>query len=426
MSAPETERPVSAHLDPLVDRLEHALGPEFRVLRAIGEGAMARVYLASETALERLVAVKVLRPEFVGDETASRRFLREARAAARLAHPGVVRIHRVGEMDDGLPFIVMEYFEGRALTDVLAAESPLSLERARRILAQIAAALAAAHAKGVIHRDVRPGNVLVESGTERIALVDFGIAGIKETGSEVVTRLTRTGESLGDPRYASPEQLLGEPVTEATDVYSFGVLAYEVLTGAGPYPAGTDRERVAAHLQQVPRPLAELRPGLPAELLLMEKCLAKRPEQRPRAERLAPALDGSTAAAGPDYETEAPFFPALAAFLDELRRRRVYRVAVAYLAAVFILLQGADLVLPVLATPGWVYPAIVAVSLAGFPVVLVLSWIFDVTRSGIRRTPAPDSATALPADRMLRNTLKVAGLLASVAAAALAGRWLLG
>jgi serine/threonine protein kinase len=420
--------------DAVAERVAQAIGGDLHLLRPLGHGAVAHVYLAGETALERLVAVKVLRPELAADEVVRRRFAREARAAARIAHHNVVIVHRVGTLEDGLPFLVMEYVEGRTLEDVLSAGGPVVPERARELLAQVAAALAAAHEKRIIHRDVRPGNILIEDATGRAVLTDFGIAGIKETGSEVVTRLTRASEVLGDPRYASPEQLLGEPITDETDLYSFGVVGYELLTGSGPYAAQSAREMIAAHLKGTPRPLREGRPDLPVELArLLERCLAKKPEHRPQAREVLAALEAmdaggarstATGAAAAAAEHEPPFFPALSSFLAELKRRRVYRAAVTYLAAAFVVLQGADIVFPALAVPGWIFPVLVSATLAGFPVVIVLTWIFDLNRGGIERTP--DAGELLPGERIARRVFLGIGVLVTVLLTALAAWWLLG
>jgi eukaryotic-like serine/threonine-protein kinase len=416
-----------------IDLLQGELAPEFRPLRRIGDGAVALVYLVAETALERLVALKVLRQEIAVDDVVRRRFTREAQAAARIVHPNVVVVHRVGELRCGLPYLIMEYVEGRTLEDLLASQGAMEMDGAIELLTQLASALAAAHEKRIIHRDVRPGNVLIEDGTSRAVLTDFGIAGIRETGSEVVTRLTRASEVLGDPRYASPEQLLGEPVTEAADVYSFGVLGYEILARAGPFTADSPRALVAAHLQQTPRGLREVRADVPAEAaLLVERCLAKKPEHRPRAADVAAALAALAATRkasshggeAPAADDEPPFFPALASFLGELRRRRVYRAAATYLAATFVALQGADIVFPALSVAAWVLPALVIAAAAGFPVVLVLTWIFDINRGGIERTPDPE-LTLLAGERIARRTVQIVSLVLTVFAAALFGWWML-
>ena len=269
------------------------LPPGLDLVRSCGRGKMATVYLARETELGRLVAVKVLRPEVAADDTARMRFEREARSAASLAHPNVVSVFRFGRLDDGTPYQVMTYVQGRTLADRLRAQGSLPEAEARTLLLQVASALAAAHRKGIVHRDVRPGNVLIEEETGRALLADFGIAAVLEGGgggSE--PRLTKTGQVLGDPQYASPEQLLGERVTGQADVYSLGILGYELLTGEGPYDARSMRELITAHLTGEPRPLARLRPGVSQDLAdVLLRCLAREPAHRPRAEDVVRRLE---------------------------------------------------------------------------------------------------------------------------------------
>ncbi|HSG48168.1 MAG TPA: serine/threonine-protein kinase, partial [Longimicrobiales bacterium] len=236
--------------------LEEELAPEFQVSRVLGKGSMGTVYLAREVALERLVAVKVPLPELARDDEVRARFIREARAAARISHPGACSVYRAGQLDDGTPYLVMQYLEGRTLADVLAAEGPFSRDTALSILEQVAGALAAAHAQGIIHRDLRPGNVMWNEATGRAILTDFGIAGILETGSQTVSRITRAGQRLGEVGFVSPEQLQGETLTEAADIYSLGVLAHHLLTGEGPFAGSSPAQLLKAHIQDSPRALA--------------------------------------------------------------------------------------------------------------------------------------------------------------------------
>jgi serine/threonine protein kinase len=414
-----------------LERLDNALAPEFKVLRPIGEGAMAQVFLAREAALQRLVAIKVLRPELALDTIARKRFEREARSAAKLSHPAVVAVYRVGVLEDETPYLVMQYVEGRNLGDTVRAEGPLDEGDARQILAQLASALAAAHANGIIHRDVKPANVVWTRADGRAVLMDFGIAGIIESGNES-TRLTTAGRILGDPGYMSPEQLLGEPLTEAADVYSLGILGYEILTGSGPYRTTNRAEQAAAHLRQEPQKLSTLRPGVSAALAdLLERCLSKRPEHRPRAAEVARRLNtlDEPAAAQPaggvipphTFSDATAHFPALDTFLAELKRRRVYNVAFLYAVAVFAILQGAELVLPSLPVRAGAYDVLVAIALGGFPLALVLGWMFDITSTGIRRST---SATG-PAGRVKLIWLQAVGLALSLLLAGAIGWWIL-
>ena len=228
---------------------------------------------------------------FAGDETTQRRFEREARSAARIQHPNVATVYRIGRTPGGLPFLVLPYVEGGTLEDRRAAAGELSLEEVRRYLAQAAAGLAAAHRLGVVHRDVRPANLLYDRGTDRVLLTDFGLAALLDALQEDALRLTLPGEVLGNPRYASPEQLSGEAVTERADVYSLGVVGFELLSGELPFDAPTLPAVVAAHLRGHPRRASEVRPDVDPELDgLIARCLNRRPEQRPFAADIAEAL----------------------------------------------------------------------------------------------------------------------------------------
>jgi serine/threonine-protein kinase len=263
--------------------------PDFEVVRVLGEGSVARVYLAREPALKRMVAIKVLLPKHAKVQTTRLRFEREAHSAARVQHPNVATAFRFGHMDDGSPYLVMPYVVGGSLADRLAG-GPLSMVEARRHIAQIASALAAAHRLGIVHRDVRPANVLYDRDSDRVLLTDFGIAAVLEDGSANL-RLTRPGEALGNVSYASPEQLRGETVTDRADVYSLGVMAFEMLTGRLPFAAANPVQMSVAHVTAQPARLRELLPEADEMLeALLGRCLQKRPEQRPFAEEVAKAL----------------------------------------------------------------------------------------------------------------------------------------
>jgi DNA-binding SARP family transcriptional activator/tRNA A-37 threonylcarbamoyl transferase component Bud32 len=277
--------------EPEADWPARALSPEFELIRPIGEGSMARVYLAREPVLGRLVAIKVLSEAFAHDRTAQLRFEREARAAARIQHPFVATVFRVGRIGEGVPYLVMPYVSGGSLEDRLAASGRLPLPLARRFVGQVSAGLAAAHRLGIVHRDVRPANLLHDRETDRVLLADFGIAAVLETGQEQMLRLTRPGEKLGNPAYASPEQLRGEQVTERADVYSLGIVAFELLTGRLPFDAATPLQMTAAHVRVEPHRVSAFRPEVDAALDdLVQRCLNKRPEQRPFAADVADAL----------------------------------------------------------------------------------------------------------------------------------------
>ena len=399
--------------------MAEALAPEFELLRPIGSGRWAHVFLAREAALKRLVAVKVLRPEVGEDETARGRFEREARSAAGISHRRVPAVHRTGRLASGLPYMVQEFVEGRTLRDRLEAAGAARPDETRKILADVAAALSASHEKGVIHRDVRPGNVMLERDTGRAFLMDFGIAAVRDSGDQSETRLTQTGEILGDPHYASPEQLRGESVTAQADVYSLGVLGYEILTLTNPFGSGSRHELFTAHLRGDPRDLPwEITAQDPELGETLKRCLQKEPARRPRAEEVRCALEGEgdSSTASPSGGGILQPFPRLAAFVSELRRRRVYQVAVAYMFGALVVIEGVrNVFIDGLGLPDAVYTGIVIVALTGFPAVLTLSWLYDLTSRGIERTEPSDGKTG--------RAYKIAGLIGASVLAIAAGWW---
>ncbi|MBI1893589.1 MAG: protein kinase [Candidatus Rokubacteria bacterium] len=260
----------------------------YEILEELGQGAMGIVYKARDPQLDRIVAIKTLRrdlglpPEQYAE--LKRRFYQEATAAGRLNHPNLVSVYDVVEVD-GVPYMVMEYLEGRTLADLIASEGPLRPRQATHLVSQVCSALEYAHAHGVVHRDIKPGNILV--GADGVAKVsDFGIARI--SGSTV----TRTGVMVGTPAYMSPEQLSGRGVDGRSDLFSLGVALYEALTGVNPFQA----DDLAALLYRVvhvdPPPARQRNPKVPPALdAVMARVLAKVPDQRyPNARAFAEAL----------------------------------------------------------------------------------------------------------------------------------------
>ncbi len=258
----------------------------FEIIEEIGRGGMGIVYRARQTALGRQVAIKVLPPQLAAREGNSvERFFREARAAAKLTHPNIVTIHDVGQQDD-FYYIVMEEVKGRPLHVMLRESGRLSVKQAAAILTQVASALDYAHSQGVIHRDVKPANILVrDDGTAK--LVDFGIARVAQEPG-----LTATGFSFGTAAYVAPEQIEGAEASAVSDIYSLGVVLYEMLTGQPPFRGATPTSVLYKHVHEPPPTLRSLAPDLPAKLEpIIKKALAKDPVDRyPTASALAAAL----------------------------------------------------------------------------------------------------------------------------------------
>jgi serine/threonine-protein kinase len=289
--------------DHLLDRLVVAVGTQYLVDAEIGRGGMAVVYRARDIRLNRRVAIKVLPPELAFNTDVRERFLREAQTSAQLAHPSIVPIYTVDERE-GLVYFVMALVDGETLGERLKREPRLPLAQARALLMDVADALAYAHAHGVVHRDIKPDNIMLDRGTGRPIVTDFGIARAAAGDS----RLTVTGVALGTPAYMSPEQALGErEVDGRSDLYSLGIIGYQMLAGEPPFRASNTPAMLVKHVSETPRPLGQLRPDAPAQLVnAIARALAKKPEDRwPDAIAFRDALAGAREAA-PFAERPAP------------------------------------------------------------------------------------------------------------------------
>lgn len=352
----------------LATRLREELAPDLEILRPLGPERPGRVFLGRDRALARLVAVKALDPASAESATAGRRFEREARSIAALSHPNVVHVHRFGRLSDGTPYLVMQYVPGRSAGERLSAEGPLPVEEALRVLATVADALEAVHGEGIVHRDVRPENVLLEEKTGRVVLAGFGIAALLPQGGRDETVLTAEGETLGRPDYLSPEQLRGEPVSDRSDVYALGVSAWRLLTGEGPYGDRTPGEIVSAHLEEEPGSLLEARSGLEADTAdLLRRCLAKAPGHRPSAKHLAARLADPASAPEDGGVARGGVFA-------RLRRRHLFQIVGGYVAAGFAILQGVDQLVGQGILPAVAYRLALLTGLAGVPTAAVLGW----------------------------------------------------
>ena len=293
----------SYHAAKLLARLTALTAGEYEIREEIGRGGMAAVYLAYDLRLNRKVAIKAMLPDLSFHEGMEERFKREARTAAKLDHPNIVVIYAVRDEGDPL-FFVMKFVDGAPLDALIRAHAPLPVGVVQGLLVQLGNALQHAHDEGVVHRDVKPANILIDS-RGNVQVTDFGIAKVVDS-----SQLTRTGLSIGTPAYMSPEQCLGHSGSTFSDQYAMGTLAYELLTGHAPF-AGPAVEIQWAHVKEVPRPLRELRPDCPAELSdAIMRMLAKDPKDRwPTLRAVIPILASGIA---PDADLGRPALSALA------------------------------------------------------------------------------------------------------------------
>ncbi|WP_421118062.1 Stk1 family PASTA domain-containing Ser/Thr kinase [Aquihabitans daechungensis] len=243
------------------NREQVVLNGRYELHRRVGRGGMAEVYLARDRLLDRLVAIKILFPEFATDPSFVARFRREAQAAANLNHPNIVGVYDWGK-ERGTYYIVMEYVDGQTVSEILRNEGPIEPKRAAGIAADVAAALGFAHRKGVVHRDVKPGNVLITKAGE-VKVADFGIARAMTASSE--ENLTQTGSVMGTATYFSPEQAQGKPVDARSDLYSLGVVLYEMACGKPPFSADSPVAIAYKHVQEPIPPLVEKVPDIPPD-----------------------------------------------------------------------------------------------------------------------------------------------------------------
>src|ERR671910_3422932 len=244
----------------------------YRILRKLGSGGMANVYLAEDEELGRRVAIKILNDRYANDDAFIERFRREAKSAASLSHPNIVSIYDRGEAE-GTYYIAMEVIEGRSLKELLLTRGPLSIVEAVHYARQILQALRFAHRHGIIHRDIKPHNNLI--GEQGLKVTDFGIARYGPS------QMTEAGSIMGTAQYLSPEQARGAPVTASSDLYSVGIVLYEMLTGKVPFSGDSAIEIAMKHLNELPKPPSKLRPEIPEDIdRIVLRALAKAPEER--------------------------------------------------------------------------------------------------------------------------------------------------
>jgi beta-lactam-binding protein with PASTA domain/predicted Ser/Thr protein kinase len=275
----------------------------YRILRKLGSGGMANVYLAEDEELGRRVAIKILNDRHASDDSFVERFRREAKNAAGLSHPNIVSVYDRGEAE-GTYYIAMEYLEGRSLKERIVAEGPLPISAAIEVTRQVLRAVGFAHRRGIVHRDIKPHNVLLAQdgpgdGEPRFKVTDFGIS------RTAASQMTEAGSIVGTAQYLSPEQARGAPVDQRSDIYSAGILLYELLTGKLPFTGETPLEIAMKHLSEVPKPPSALRPEVSADLdMIVLRALAKDPEDRfPSAEEMERELSRVAGGAGVTAET---------------------------------------------------------------------------------------------------------------------------
>jgi serine/threonine-protein kinase len=421
---------------------------KFRIVRKVGQGGMGAVYEALHLRFNERRALKVMSPDVASDPEFVKRFEREAILTRRLQHPNAVRVDDIEEAEDGRPYIVMEFVEGQSLKRLIQEEGPLPVPRVSAIIKQVAAALEAAHQLGMVHRDIKPDNIVLLStpAGEQAKVLDFGIAKLKETRLGD-TNLTATGVVIGTPQYMSPEQALGkrgEELDGRSDLYSLGVVMYQMLTGELPFNADTTLALLHAHAFEPPRPIAEVRPDLklPASISgLVMRCLEKKREDRPASaqalidelERAEPEATGKLQTANlPATRTlekaspRAEVRPVTQVRAREIRRRRWWQpllllgsyMSVMAIGGVFLDLglwriAGMDAILGGLAAGGWYLAgrrkpgALRGVGIAALIVVALLTTllygavVFKVATGP--STPFTPVSTETPAVRTLRG-----------------------
>ena len=250
----------------------------YQITERIGRGGMASVYRAHDPGIDRTIAIKFLHAAYCEEEEYRARFLREARAAGMLSHPNIVTVHDVGEIE-GRPYMAMELIEGEPMNELMARSGPMPIRDTLVIVLQLAKALDYAHAKGIVHRDIKPSNIMVLKGTSTVKVTDFGIAHVTTGASS--THQTRVGDVLGTPQYMSPEQTKGSKVDGRSDLFSVGIILYQMLSGAAPFQGDSIVALAMKIATEEPTPIEKLRTDLPLGVRrIVERCLAKQPERR--------------------------------------------------------------------------------------------------------------------------------------------------
>jgi tetratricopeptide (TPR) repeat protein len=364
----------------LREQLQQTLGSAYTLERELGGGGMSRVFVAEETSLGRKVVVKVLPPEIAAGVNVDR-FKREIQLAARLQHPHIVPLLSAGEMA-GVPFYTMPFVEGESVRARLARTGAMSMTEVISVLRDVAKALAYAHERGIVHRDIKPDNVLLSGGSATVT--DFGIAkaiaAARTDGGENPATLTQIGSSLGTPAYMAPEQAAADPATNhRADIYAFGCMAYELLAGRPPFTAKTPQRLLAAQMSDTPEPIQSLRLDTPDTLAeLVMRCLEKDADARPqRASDLVQVLENVTSGGG---------HAAMPSILLG-GRGMIQKALAAYFAAFVFVAVLAKAAIVAIGLPDWVFPGALIVMALGLPVILFTAYVHHATRKAVTQTP---------------------------------------
>ncbi|HEY9425853.1 MAG TPA: protein kinase [Gemmatimonadaceae bacterium] len=390
-------------MEDLRSRVQQSLSGSYTLERELGGGGMSRVFVADEHRLGRKVVVKVLSPELSAAMSATR-FEREIRVAASLQQANIVPVLAAGELD-GLPYYTMPYVEGESLRARLG-RGPLSIAEAVSILRDVSRALAYAHERGVVHRDIKPDNVLLSGHTA--VVTDFGIAkaiAAAAAGPSGAT-LTQLGTAVGTPTYMAPEQAAGDPATDhRADMYAFGCMAYELLAGQPPFAGLPPHKLLVAHMSETPKLLTELRPDCPAVLaLLIMQCLEKDPALRPpSATELLRRLDVVASPSAPQAAMPAILIGGRSMLLRALAVYAVAFIAVAIVARAAIIAIG---------LPDWVFPGALAVMALGLPVILLTAYAQYVSHRMATATPTYTPG-GTPSLAMVQGTMATLAIKAS-------------
>jgi tetratricopeptide (TPR) repeat protein len=382
-------------------QLQQTLAGNYTIDRELGGGGMSRVFLAEELSLGRKVVVKVLPPDLSAGVNVDR-FKREIQLAARLQHSHIVPVLTAGEMD-GVPFYTMPFVEGESLRARVGRAGPLPMTEAIGVLRDVSRALAYAHEHGVVHRDIKPDNVMLAGGSATV--VDFGIAKAISAARTPTPggTLTQVGTSIGTPAYMAPEQAAGDPDTDhRADLYAFGCLAYELLSGRPPFTATSPHKLLAAHMTETPEPIASLRLDTPHELAaLVMRCLEKDPDNRPATAREIVGLIDMVTSGGGHATLPGILVGGPAMFRKALGFYLVAFVIVAIVTRAAIVAIG---------LPDWVFPGALIIMALGLPVILFTGYVQHTAKKVATSTPklTPGGTPSMPMGTMQTLAMKAA------------------